>query len=427
MSDPADDAWWRGFNDPLLDSLIAAASHENPDIAIAMRRVQSAEAAVARARSGYYPSISLAAGYTLDRESGSTRRTPSPAVSSRFMSLGIAASWEIDLFGRTAASVRQQKELLRASRADRDGALLSVTASLATAYINLRMAQQQAAVVETHLKSQEKALEIAKARHEASLVSELDVAQAATVCATTRAALPSIRRTIASSANSIAILLGRNPDEIDSILSPGANVPEYSVPVPATIPGELIRRRPDILAAEATIAAQAAALGVAKKDFLPTLAIQGSFSFEARNPSDLFEKKSISYSVAPTLSWTLFDGFGRRAAVRQARASMEIAVEQYRQTVLEASADVADALSAYTYARQYSADVAEAAASAAREVELSLVQYRTGLTLFTPVSQALTAYLQLDSELVSAKAAEDTALIDLYRALAGGFDYQTHN
>lgn len=418
---PPDDEWWRAFNDPLLDSLIASASRDNPDVSIAMRRIQGAEAAVSRAKASYFPTIVLTAGYTLDRQSGNLGRTPIPAESSRFMSLGANASWEVDLFGRISASVRQQKEMAKVSKADYDGTLVSLTASLATAYINLRMAQQQLAIVETHLKSQERAFEIARARHEATLVSELDEAQAATVCATTRATLPSLRRSIAAGINSIAILLGRYPSEVESLLANASPLPVYSGMVSTSIPGELLRRRPDIVAAEATVASQAAALGVAKKDFLPTLAIQGSFSIESHDPSRLFEKRSIAYSVVPTLSWTLFDGFGRRAAVKEARASLEVSVEQYRQTVLNAVSEVEDALSAYIYARQYSMDLADAAASAAREVELSLVQYRSGLTLFTPVSQALTTYLQLDSELVAAQASESTALINLYRALGGGY------
>lgn len=419
---PPDDNWWRGFNDPLLDSLIAEAVERNYDVAIAGRRIEAAQAAVASARAGYFPKVGISAGYSLGRESGMLAKQPGPAINSRHISLGANASWEIDLFGRITTSVRQQKALQGVAKADYDATMVSLCASLASAYMDLRASQAQEAVIIDHLTNQKEVLRIAEERYKADLVSQLDVAQATTVYGSTLAALPNIRNSINSSINAIAMLLGRYPAEVDSILSIPAPVPDYTDAVSTSVPAELLRRRPDIMAAERTLAAQAAALGVAKKEFMPTLTIDGSFGVASRDASDMFKKQSVTYSVTPTLSWTVFNGFGRRAAVASARAEMEIALVSYHQTVLNATSEVENALSSYISARQYVAYLLDVVESARKEVELSLVQYRSGLTLFTPVAQAQTNYLQYDDELVSARAAESRALIDLYRALGGGYD-----
>lgn len=418
---PPEDDWWHGFGDTMLDSLISEAVSNNYNVAIATSRIQAAEAAILSAKAGYYPTVGLSAGYTLARQSGNLTKTSGEAMKSHYMSLGANASWEIDLFGRITASVKEQKELRNVARADYEGTMVSLCASLATNYITLRAAQTQEQVAKAHLKTQKRVLEIAQERHEAALVSGLDVAQATTVYESTKAVLPGIRSTIASSINAIALLLGRFPAEVSEMLSRPAPMPAYSGLVATSIPAELLRRRPDIVAAERTVAARAAALGVAKKDFLPTLAIQGSFGVESRDADRLFKNQSITYSVAPTLTWTVFDGFGRRAAVEAARAENEIAIETYNQTVLSATTEVENALSAYINARDYVADLTKVVASAKKEVDLSLEQYKTGLTLFTPVAQALTTFLQYDDELVAAKASEAKSLIDLYRALGGGY------
>lgn len=418
---PPDDSWWSGFNDSTLDSLISEAVANNYNVAIAARRIAAAQAATAAARAAYYPSVSVNAGYVAGRQSGNLGRTSAPATSSRYMNLGLSAQWEADLFGRITSKVSEQKALTDVSKADYDATMVSLCSSLASAYLSLRMDQSRREVILAHLSAEERVLEIVKTRYDAGLVSDLDVAQSKTVYASSKSALPAIENAIASDINSIALLLGKYPAEVAPRLSEVADIPSYDGIVATSIPGELIRRRPDIVAAERTVAAQAAALGVARKDFLPTLTINGSFGFEARDPSDLFKSSSIYYSVEPTLSWTLFNGFGRRAAVAQARANMELAIDQYRQTVLSSVSEVENALSSLITARQYVVDLEEVVASAKREVDLSLVQYRTGLTLFTPVAQALTSYLQYDDELVEARAEESQAIISLYRALGGGF------
>lgn len=418
---PPDDDWWRGFNDPMLDSLISEAVDRNYNVAIAARRIDAARAAVASARSAYFPTIGVSAAYDLDRSSGNMGKVSSPAVNSHGMSLGVNASWEVDVFGRIYSSVKGKKELANVARADYDGAMVSLCAQLATAYVQLRSAQAQEAVIMDHLESQKEVLRITEERYKATLVSGLDVAQATTIYRSTLASLPAIHTTIASSINAIALLLGRYPAEVEATLSVARQVPVYKSIVSTSVPAELLRRRPDVVAAERTIAAQAAALGVAKKDFLPSLSISGSFGVGARDADRLFEKRSMTYSVTPTLSWTLFDGLGRRAAVEAARAELEIAMDTYNQTILSATSEVENALSSYINAVTYVEELRGVVESAREEVSLSLAQYRSGLTLFTPVAQAQITYLQYDAELVTACASESSALIDLYRALGGGY------
>ena len=190
------------------------------------------------------------------------------------------------------------------------------------------------------------------------------------------------------------------------------------------VPAELLRRRPDIIEAERTLAEQAAALGVSKKEFLPRLSIEGSVGFAAHDADELFKGHSMTYSVAPTLSWTLFDGFGRRAAVATAREQMNIASTQYEQTVLAAVTDVENALATYINATQLVDDLREVVNSAATFMGDAVEQYRSGLTNFTPVADAQISFLQYANNLIQARAQRLTSIIELYKAQGGGVDIE---
>lgn len=412
---PDQDPWWTDFGDALLDSLIVEALSNNYSLDVAQQRMAMAREAVNAARASWYPTLGVTGSWSAARSAG---------ASANAWSVGASMSWEIDLFGRTYATVKGKKALEQASRADYVGTMVSLSAQLATAYINLRMYQTELFVQQEHLVEQQRVLNIVNSRYEATLVSGLDVAQSESVYNTTLAGISPLRQSVDQTMTAIALLVGVIPAEIVPRLMRDAGLPPKAPHPRAYIPAELIRRRPDVVAAERTVAGYAAQLGVAKRDFLPMLTVQGSFGTTARNGSDLFRDRTMTYSVTPTLSWTLFDGFGRRAALQSAREQMQMGIDNYNQTMLTAITEVENAMTAYTNSRTYVRDLQKAVDAAGRTVTLSLEEYTSGLTNYTTVANAQITYLQQATALVEARAQASISVIDLYRSLGGGWSHE---
>lgn len=345
----------------------------------------------------------------------------SQGVSTSTYSAGASLSWEIDLFGKITAAVRRDRAQYRTTRADWVGSMQSLCSQVAEAYVGLRVSQSELAVAWAHIIRQDTISHLATTRFECGLASKIDVDQALTVLYSTEAAVPQLEASVQSYVNSLALFLGVYPGDIAARLSVPAPLPEYQAPVATGVPAELLRRRPDILAAEQQIEASAAALGIARKDYLPSLALQGSVGVSAPRPGDMFTDRGFTYSVAPTLSWTLFDGFARRAGVAVARDELESAVATYNFTVMNAYTEVADALENYRRSLQQAEYYRQAAEAAAELLDLSLDLYTQGLEEFTVVANAQVDLLSYTNSVITSRGAAMTALIDLYKALGGGY------
>ena len=250
VTDSVSSMWWKSFNDPVLDSLIATGRANNYDIAAAIKRMAVAKAQTGIARAGYYPTAGISAGWTKERASGMTTSHTAPATSDSYFNIGADVSWEIDVFGKVRAGVNEKKASWRASRAEYEGVMLSVSAEIATTYIDYRVAQTQLAIAKSHSESQLKIVKIAEARHETGLASALDVAQARTVYSSTLSTIPPLESQIHTLRNSLALLLAEYASELPASLD-SAQVLPFCPAVPAAgVPGDLMRRRPDIIAAE---------------------------------------------------------------------------------------------------------------------------------------------------------------------------------
>lgn len=419
MTLPANDGWWTVFGDPMLSTLIEKAETGNFNVASALKRMEIAEKGIALSRSGYFPQLDVNAGWTAGQSAGAANRPLTPSASYRHWNLGLSANWEIDLFGRIASQLKAGKAGYRASKADYDAVMVSLAASVAKTYMQLRTAQAQYAVAQQHLHSQKEILRIVEARFKAGIGDMLEVTQAKTVLYSTEATVPALEASIRTAANSIAVLTGQYPAQGAPPLLETAEMP-VCPPLPATgVPADLLRRRPDIIASEATLAQYAAMIGVAKKDFLPTLAISGSISTQARDITDLFGSHSLAYEVAPTLSWTLFDGMARNIRVAEARLQMEEAVESYNMTVMNAIEEVDNAIISFN-ASVREAELNEQAAEQSRKsLELSVDLYKRGLTDFYNVTNAQMSYLENQSSAVAARGNALAAVVALYEALGG--------
>lgn len=418
-----DAKWWKCFDDETLDSLIEVGLQRNYNVLMATRRIKIARNAVNSARSAYYPNFSLSAGYDNERSSGLLYGSKGDASITSYLSGSVNMSWEIDLFGRVSANVKAQKAALNTSRADRAGVLVSLAAQIASTYFDLRVNQAEIQVANEHSQSQMKALKIAQARFETGLASMLDVDQARTVYYNTISLIPTLENAVHQDINAIAVLLGESPENLMQQLSVAAPLPSHIQLVSTGIPADLLRRRPDVVEAELEIAQQAAQLGIAKKDYLPTLTLDGSIGVAAHRAGDLFKGAAFEYTIAPTLSWTIFDGFERKYNVASARENMQVAIDNYNLTVITAYQETDNALSTYFSDLKY-IDILDKLVKSSRDYDLlSIDQYKNGLAPFINVADAQISYLSYQNTLIQARGQALTALVDLYKALGGGWTY----
>ena len=418
---PCDDAWWNTFNDPVLTELIKKAITNNYNVASALKRIEMASKEVGMAKANYYPTLGVSGGWTKEQESGLLYSTPSARMRSSYLSLGASMSWEIDVFGRVYSNVKEKKAAYNVARADYDAVMVSLCASVATAYMELRTYEEELAVAKQHIESQKEVCKITEARFNADLGNMLDVTQARVVLYETESTLPTIEANIRTMKNSLALLVGEYPGAIDELLDSETGLPSFQQTVDLGMPAELLRRRPDIVEAEMELAEYAAAIGVAKKDFLPTLSFTGAIGTSAHSGGDLFSKNSFTYSIAPQLSWTVFEGLSRNYALSEAKLQMESAIDQYNLTVMTAVEEVDNALVSYAGLLNAIELQTRVVAESKKSMELSFELYRSGLTMFTNVVDGQISWLTNQNTLVEMQGEALSALVTIYKSLGGGW------
>lgn len=418
---PSYDSWWDTFNDPLLDSLINLAENKNFNLQAAIKRMEVAGKDINLAKSSYYPDINANAGWTRGQNAGAIVGKDMKSSTSSYFDIGLSASWEIDVFGRVAANIKVSQAGYNASKAEYDAMMVSLCSSLAKDYINLRTYQAQYKVAMAHLESQKKVEKITKARFEAGIGDMLEVTQAEIVVSSTMATIPGLETLISNTANSIAVLCGVFPEELAPRLLKPSPLPTLPPLPPTGVPADLLRRRPDILQAEAEVAQYAAQVGIAKKDFLPTLNINGEISTSSRNITGLFGSHSLGYSIEPTLSWTVFDGMARNYKVAEAKLQMQESIDSYNMTVMNAVSEVENSISQINSSLKKAQLEKETSELSEKSLQLSVDLYKRGLTAFSNVVDAQMNYLTYQNSQITSQADALTAMVSLYQALGGGF------
>ena len=415
---PTEDAWWDTFNDPVLTELISRAVKNNYNVASALKSIKIAQKSIRQAQASYYPVLTANAGWSKQHESAAALgRTDHMA----YYSLGASMNWEIDVFGRIYENVKEKKAAYNVSRADYDAVMVSLCANVATAYMQLRTYQEELRVARQHIESQKTVCKITEARFNANLGDMLEVTQAKVVLYQTESTLPNIEADIATMKNSIALLCAEYPGALDSLLDDSAGMPDYLQTVDAGLPEDLLRRRPDVVEAEMELAEYAAMVGVAKKDFLPTLSLTGSIGTSSADLKGLFGSNSLTYSIAPQLSWTIFEGLARNYAVAEAKLQMEAAIDSYNLTVLTAVEEVENAMinyAAYVNAIELQKRVVE---ESKKSLDLSLELYRSGLTMFSNVVDGQIIWLNNQNTLITMQGSALASLVQIYQALGGGW------
>ena len=425
--------WWTVFKDPVLDDLIQAAYRQNLPLQIAGLRIYEARAQLGIAFGFQYPQTQQGLG------SGSlnqvSKNAPNAAGADRYYStydIGLDAAWELDVWGKFRRAVQTSVANLEASIADYDDILVSLTSEVARTYIVLRTSEERLEVALQNVKIQKRSLEIAEVRFNAGAVTELDVNQARSLLGSTEATIPGFKTDIRRAKNALGILLGELPGEIDAMLGGPGLIPEIPAEVAVGIPTELLRRRPDIQFAERQLAAQSAQIGFAKADLFPHFSLFGTLGFQTGDYtdyrsnnskiSDLFHKDSIAYSAGAGFNWDLFN-YGRisnNVRVEDARFQ-ELAVN-YEDTVIRAAQEVEDAMVGFLQSQDAVVFLADAVKASKRSVDLSMIQYREGLTDYQRVLDTQRFLVEQQDNLARTTGSVGQNLIAMYKALGGGWE-----
>jgi len=408
---PVDDHWWKSFQDTKLDSLIALAVDRNYSVAMAINRIAAARANLWAERGNFFPSIGLNAGWTRQETSGNTSTLPQST--DHYYDAALSMSWEIDVFGSIRKRVKAQKENFAASKEEYAAVMVSLASEVASAYINLRELQQELEVVNKNVASQEEVLKITEVRYNTGLVAKLDVAQAKSVLYSTKASIPQLEAGI----NQYITY----PQEIRPVLETTGTLPDYMEPIGVGMPVDLLLRRPDVRSAERSVNAQAALLGASKSDWLPKIFLKGSFGYAARDLNDLVKSKSMTYEIAPSLSWTIFSGGQLVNATRLAKAQLDESINQFNQTVLTAVQETDNAMNSYRNSIKQIVALREVRNQGVETLKLSLELYKQGLSPFQNVLDAQRSLLSYENQLVQAQGSSLLQLISLYKALGGGW------
>ena len=417
---PKDDQWWKSFGDATLDSLITLAMNRNYSVLMAVNRMDQAKASLRVAQSNFYPAFTMDAGWSRKQTSGNTG-TGSPRSWNGYYDASVSMSWQVDVFGNIRQRVKAQKESFSASREEYNATMVSLCAQVATAYFNLRQTQQELEVLRHNATSQEAVVKITEVRYTTGLVSKLDVAQAKSVYYSTLASIPAVEADVISYMNTLAVLIGTYPQEVTNALHGTCALPDYVEPVGVGIPGQLLLRRPDVRSAERQVNAKVALLGVAKTDWLPSFFLNGSFGYASYDLKDLNKKNSLTWSIAPSVTWTIFNGGERINNVRLQKAELDETINQFNEVVLTAVQEVDNAMSAYKNSIKQIVACKEMFHQAEEVFNLSLDLYKQGLTPFQNVLDAQRSLLSYEDSLVKVKGYSLICLVQMYQALGGGW------
>jgi multidrug efflux system outer membrane protein len=411
-------AWWRQFGDPVLDDLVSRALEGDLDLRMAVARVREARALFRDARLDYAPAVTAHGGY---QKQDAPLQGTTQSVELEAYELGFDASWELDLFGRVRHGVSAARADAEAAEAQLRDAQVQVAAEVAREYFNLRGAQQRLAVAERNLDNQREALRLTRVRLELGAGDELDVQSASARLMQTEATVPPLITAERAAAYRLAVLLGLRPGSLQAEL--------VAVPVTPRVTGfaigepyELLRRRPDVRAAERALAAQTARVGMATADLYPRLDITGFFGFVSGSASALGDSDTRAWIVAPTLTWSAFDlGSARaRLAASEAQADAQLAV--YEKTVLLALEETQNSFVAWEQDQKRLAALVAQADASRRAAELARIRYREGAVDFLRLLDAERTVLEAEDTVTLAEAELNIDVVAIYKALGGGWE-----
>jgi NodT family efflux transporter outer membrane factor (OMF) lipoprotein len=430
-------AWWKAFNDPVLENLIQTAYQQNLPLRIAGVRVFEARAQLGIAIGELFPQAQQALGSAnFNRISETSPQLGAGAgidLSYMQAQLGVGASWELDFWGRYRRAIESADAGLLSSIAAYDSVLVTLTADVSSTYVLIRTTEALLRIAKENVEIQKESLKIARARFEGGVTSDRDVQQALAELKNTEATVFQLNTQLRQAKNALCTLLGLPPSHLDDVLSGTCGIPKVPSLVAVGIPADLLRRRPDIRRAEYQAVAQCAQIGVAKADLYPAFSLSGNFGLLSSDLGqfqlgDLTSWKSRTGSVGPAFQWNLLNYGQITNQVRFQDAKFQEALVSYQNIVLQAQQEVENGLISFLNAQGEVGSLTEAAQAAMKSVDLAMIQYTEGITDFTTVLTAQQNLLRYQNSLANSEGAVPQGLISLYRALGGGWEIREgHN
>jgi multidrug efflux system outer membrane protein len=420
-ADTANTLWWKQFNDPVLDDLIAQALAHNLNVKVAAANVEQAAGVLTQTRSGLFPQLGYngSAGRARSTEAGSTpelsRLIPNPQTSYEAL---LSASWEIDLWGRIRRLSESARASLLASDEARRGVILSLVASVASNYLTLRGLDEQLVISKKTLAAYGESLRLFKLQFQYGQVSQMNVSQVDSQYQTAAAQIPQIESQIAQTENSLSVLIGRNPGPIPR----GKSVYDLVVPkVPAGVPSSLLERRPDLRQAEDTLIAANAQIGAARALYFPTISLTGTGGTGSSALNNLFTGPARVWSYAGQLVGPIFTFGSVSGQVAQAEGGQQSALYSYQYSIQSAFSDVENSLVASQKLIEQQAAQQKLVGALKDYARLAHLQYDGGYTSYTTVLQAEQQLFPAELTLASVRASVFSSSVNIYKSMGGGW------
>ncbi|MDH3068947.1 TolC family protein [Akkermansia sp. N21169] len=407
-------AWWTIFGDPQLNRLVAQAESNNPDMKMALMRVQEARSSARIAGASLLPSSSAGFGAGRGTSDGWGRS------SSSSFSLNADVSWELDVFGGNRRTVEAAMASLLSTEANALSVKTALMAEVATTYFSWIASVEELRVAREQLELQKKTLDIVTRRKNAELASSLDLEQARSQVASTEGNIPVMEANMKEMENTLSVLLGSYLKQ-GRLTTPSLELTGKLPTVPIGLPSELLRRRPDIIGAEADLHAAVANVGVAVSDLYPRFSLTGSASSGARSFDDVFRSHSANWSLGSNVSQPLFRGGELRERVKMQKVAAERAGEAYRKVLITAVSEVESALIDYASSKERLSYLIEQNESNKKAAKYSLDLYTAGQTDFLNVVTAQSSWLQSEVSIVSMRQNIRKSVVKLALALGGGW------
>jgi NodT family efflux transporter outer membrane factor (OMF) lipoprotein len=425
QSVPADlAAWWTVFHDPALDGLVQTASRQNINLRVAGMRILEARALRGIAVGELFPQSQTMTG-SYNRAGISENVANRVATPQRWFDQwnhGFGLAWEIDFWGRFRRAVEAADAELDASIENYDDVLVLLLAEVASGYVELRTFQERLSYAVQNVAAQESALKIAEDKLQHGAATKRDVEQARTVLEQTRALVPLFEQGERVANNRLCVLLGIPPQDLVAAGLGDAKIPNTPPEVAVGIPADLIRRRPDVRKAERAAAAQCARVGVVESDFYPQIAINGTLGWSSQNLTNLYAPESFRGAIGPGFNWQILN-YGRIVNnVRVHDARFQQAVYAYQEKVIEAGREAEDGIVKFLTSHRRSTCLDASAQAAENTRVITMDQYRQGAVDFTAVYIAESELSQVQDLAADARGQIAQSLIELYRALGGGWE-----
>jgi len=423
---PAAVTWWSGFKDQELDTLVSRALATNQDLRIATARVREARALRSGAIAGAFPVVQGVGGFSKSVSSADSL----PFSLSRqqreleLYNVGFDATWELDIFGGVRRSIEAGNAVLAATEAQRQDVLVTLIAEVARNYFELRGHQNTLAVAHRNADNQRETLELTMARSRAGRATDLDIARARAQWNATAAAVPLVEAAIQHSIYRLSVLLGLQPAVLEPELAPAAPIPAMQMPVQIGNPADLLRRRADVRAAERSLAAATAGIGIETANLFPRVFFNGNIGFSANHLSTLGQAGNDTYSFGPQITWSAFDSGHVRARIQAAHARADAELASYEKTVLESLEETENALVDFGREQVRRDFLRDSVRAAGEAMALARQRYEAGVADFLPVLDAERTQLDVEAQLALSETRTATSLVAIYKALGGGWEME---